>query len=407
MKEAIQHARDVALSILQPSQREIEHGLELHRDAIVCESYGLGLRAAVDGDAVAAAIEAGASMVEIQDMTKDMSMTRCVTDPGEREEYRAAWEASGVTCILQNAGEEGNAPLRLIKRLARYTYVTDMLPDVLRRATTPDDIVAAKKEGRHCMYMMCNGVPLPQDWVSVEEELRYIRVFFQLGCRMMHLTYNRRNVIGDGCAEPGDAGLSDFGRAVVQEMNRVGVIVDVAHSGWQTCLDAAQVSERPVVVSHSCAWALNHHHRCKPDEVIRAVVDTGGTMGITNVPAFLGDKGDIGAMLDHIDYVAGKFGVDHVTIGTDRAYISSSAERETAKIPRRARQRARWEALWQQNDAIYDPRWRQEHQVQSLAWTNWPVFTIGLVQRGYSDDDIRKIVGGNVLRVIREVWPTA
>ena len=94
MNEAIQHAKDVALSILQPSQREIEHGLELHRDAIVCESYGLGLRAAVDGDAVAAAIEAGASSLEIQDLTEDMSMTRCVTDPGEREEYRAAWEAS-------------------------------------------------------------------------------------------------------------------------------------------------------------------------------------------------------------------------------------------------------------------------------------------------------------------------
>ena len=81
------------------------------------------------------------------------------------------------------------------------------------------------------MRASINGVPLPQDWVSVEEELRYIRVFFQLGVRMMHLTYNRRNVIGDGCAEPGNAGLSDFGRAVVQEMNRVGVIVDVAHSG--------------------------------------------------------------------------------------------------------------------------------------------------------------------------------
>ena len=136
-------------------------------------------------------------------------------------------------------------------------------------------------------------------------------------------------------------------------------------------------------------------------------MDTGGTMGITNVPAFLGGRGDISALLDHIDYVAGKFGVDHVTIGTDRAYISSSAERETAKIPRRARQRTRWEALWQQNDAIYDPQWRQAHQVQSLAWTNWPLFTVGLVQRGYSDDDIRKIVGGNILRVIREAWPTA
>jgi membrane dipeptidase len=406
MNAAIQHAREIALDILKPSQSEIDHGFELHREAIVCESYGLGLRAAVDGDAVAAAIEAGASALEIQDLMEEMSMTRCVTDPSERAEYEAAWGASGVTCTLQNAGEEGNAPLRLIKRLARYTYVTDMLPDVLLRARSPDDIVAAKEASKHCLYLMSNGVPLPQDWVSVEEELRYIRVFFQLGVRMMHLTYNRRNMIGDGCAEPANAGLSDFGRAVVKEMNRVGVIVDIAHSGWQTGLDAAQVSDRPVVVSHSCAWALNQHHRCKPDEVIRAVVETGGTMGITNVPAFLGGQGDISALLDHVDYVAKTFGVDHVTIGTDRAYVSSLAARENAKIPRRARQRTRWEALWKPNDAIYDPKWRQERQEQSLKWTNWPLFTVGLVQRGYSDDEILKIVGGNILRVMRAVWPS-
>jgi membrane dipeptidase len=223
---------------------------------------------------------------------------------------------------------------------------------------------------------------------------------------MMHLTYNRRNVIGDGCAEPGNAGLSDFGRAVVREMNRVGVIVDVAHSGWQTGLDAARVSERPIVVSHSAAWALRQHHRCKPDDLIRAVVETGGTIGITNVPAFLGGRGDISSLLDHVDYVARKFGVDHVTIGTDRAYVSSSAARERHKLPARARQRIRWEALWEPNDAIYDPQWRQETQEQSLQWTNWPLFTVGLVQRGYSDAEIFKIVGGNILRVMRDVWPT-
>ena len=406
MNASIQRAREVALGILQPSQAEIEHGFELHREAIVCESYGLGLRAAIDGAAVAAAMEAGASDLELQDLTEDLSMTRCVADPAEQAEYRAAWEASGVTCTLQNAGEEGNAPLRLIKRLARYTYVTDMLPDLLRRATRPDDVLAAKKEGKHCLYLTCNGVPLPQDWVSVEGELRYIRVFFQLGVRMMHLTYNRRNMIGDGCAEPANAGLSDFGRAVVQEMNRAGVIVDVSHSGWQTGLDAARASDRPVVVSHSGAWALRQHHRNKPDELIRAVVETGGTMGITNVPAFLGGQGDISALLDHVDYVARTFGVDHVTIGTDRAYVSSSAARENDKLPPRPPRRTRWEALWEPDDAIYDPRWRQERQEQSLAWTNWPLFTVGLVQRGYSDDDIFKIVGGNILRVMRAAWPS-
>lgn len=403
--QTIQRAREVALGILQPRQGEIEHGLELHQNSIVCEAYGFAPRAAVDGEAVKAAVEAGASEVELQDMMEDMRMTRYVTDPREREEFVAAWEAAGVTCIFQNAGEEGNSIPRLIKRLARFTYVTDMMRDFLRKAVTPDDIVAAKEQNQHCLYLTCNGVPLPQNWVSVEEERRYIRVFFQLGIRMMHLTYNRRNVIGDGCAEPANAGLSDFGRAVVAEMNRVGVIVDVAHSGWQTCLDAAKVSERPLVASHSGCWALNQHHRCKPDEVIRAIADTGGYIGICCLPAFLGGSGDLQAMLDHIDYVVKKFGVDYVAIGTDVAYASSATEQEYRKIPQPRSMRRRWEALWPPNDPLFAPEWRQEHQRLSLAWTNWPLFTVGLVQRGYSDEDIQKILGGNVLRVARAVWP--
>jgi membrane dipeptidase len=381
MNETIQQAREVALGILKPSQREIEHGMELHKNSIVVESYGFAPRAAVDGDAVKLAVEAGASEAELQDVTEDMRMTRYATDPKEREEFMEAWEAAGVTCILQNAGEEGNAIPRLIKRLARFTYITDMMRDFLLRAATPDDIITAKEHSKHCLYLISNGVPLPQNWVSVEDELRYIRVFFQLGCRMMHLTYNRRNMIGDGCAEPANAGLSDFGRAVVAEMNRVGVIVDVAHSGWQTSLEAAKASERPMVASHSGCAALNAHHRCKPDEVIRAIADTGGYIGICCVPAFLGGSGDINAMLDHIDHVVRNFGADHVAIGTDVAYTSSASGQEYRKIPRRRSARNRWEALWLPDDPLFDPNWRQDHQRLSMAWTNWPMFTVVISRR--------------------------
>jgi membrane dipeptidase len=188
-------------------------------------------------------------------------------------------------------------------------------------------------------------------------------------------------------------------------MNRVGVIVDVAHSGWRTSLEAAQVSERPMVASHSVCCALNVHHRGKPDEVIRAIADSGGYIGICCVPAFLGGSGDINALLDHIDHVAKTFGVDHVAIGTDVAYSSSRSGEEYAKILPRRRTRAGWEHFWPADDPLYDPQWQQEHQRLSLAWTNWPLFTVGLVQRGYSDDDIQKILGGNVLRVARAVWP--
>jgi membrane dipeptidase len=344
--EVIHEARQIALDVLKPSRRDLEHGLELHADSVVFDVYGFAPRAAVDGEAIREAVEAGASAIELKDMREDMSMTRYVTDPAERAEFKTAWEASGVTCIFQNAGEEGQDPMRLIKRLAHFTYATDMMRDFLAKAVTPERIEAAKRESRHCLYFSGNGVPLRQHWVSVEDELRYVRIFFQLGIRMMHLTYQRRNMIGDGCGETSDAGLSDFGRAAVAEMNRVGVIVDVAHCGWQTSLDAAKVSQKPMVASHTTCAALHRHIRSKPDEVIRAIVDTGGLVGICCVPAFLGGTGDVAALLDHVDHVARKFGVDHAAIGTDAAYTSRNAAAENKKIPSLPRGRKEFRSLW-------------------------------------------------------------
>jgi membrane dipeptidase len=395
--QQIQRARRAALNILKPSGKQLEHGLELHANSLVFESYGFAPTSAIDGDRMAEAMEAGASEIELQDAREDMSMTRHVTDAGERQEYMDAWEAAGVTCIFQNAGEEGIAISRLVKRLARFTYVTDMMRDFVCRAPAPDDIVAAKKQNRHCLYFSGNGVPIPQDWVSAEEELRYIRVFFQLGIRMMHLTYTRRNVIGDGCGEPSDGGLSDFGRAVVAEMNRVGVIVDVAHCGWRTSREAAEVSDRPIVASHTTCGALHEHIRSKPDNVIRAIVDKGGLIGICCIPSFLGGKGDIAKMMEHIDYAVKTFGADHVAIGMDHGYTSRRAAQENAKLPKRRKSRTRWEALWPEGALGPKPPVSQ----LSMAWTNWPLFTVGLVQLGYSDSDIQKIVGGNALRVAR------
>ena len=132
---AIEGARQAALQVLKPSKRDLEHGLELHASSIVIDAYGFSPRSAVDGAGMRAAVEAGASDLELQDLQEEMNMTRCVTDAAERAEYLSAWKASGVTCIVQNAGEEGQDPLRLIKRLARFTYVTDMLRDAVEKAS--------------------------------------------------------------------------------------------------------------------------------------------------------------------------------------------------------------------------------------------------------------------------------
>jgi membrane dipeptidase len=395
--KVIAAARDAALEVLKPTPAQLERGLELHAASLVFDAYGFAPRAALDGEALAAAAAAGASDAELDDLREDMGMTRAATSDVERAELDEALRCAGVTCIFQNAGEEGQDPMRLIKRLARFTYLCDMARDTISRAATPDDIEAAHRAGKRCLYLTGNGVPLAQEWITAEEELRYVRIFFQLGIRMMHLTYNRRNMLGDGCAEPANGGISDLGRAAIAEMNRVGVIVDVAHSGWRTSLEAAQASERPMVASHTTCDALRHHIRAKPVEVIKAICDTGGLVGICCIPNFLGGTGDIAALLDHIDYVAQRFGAEHVAIGTDVAHTSQHASSASARMPSRGRRRTRFEALWP--SGALGGNWLR---AASLAWTNWPLFTVGLVQRGYSDDDIQKILGRNVLRVCRE-----
>ncbi|MFO0999782.1 MAG: membrane dipeptidase [Planctomycetaceae bacterium] len=393
----IQHARDVALAILKPTALELERGLRLHSESIVFDSYGFSPRAAINGEVLAAEIEAGASDQEVEDLQEDMTMTRYVTDAAEQQEYRDAWRASGVTCIFQNAGQECQDPLRLVKRLARFSFATDLMREFVCKAAIPGDIEAAKAAGRHALYMTGNGIPLTQEWISKEDELAYVRIFFQLGIRMMHLTYQRRNMIGDGCGETSNAGLSDFGRYAIAEMNRIGVIPDCAHSGWQTSLEAAKVSTRPVVASHSTCAAIHPHIRSKPDEVIQAIVDSGGYIGICCISKFLRGAGDISALLDHIQYVTKKFGVDHVAIGTDVAYSSQNSSLESRKLPKRTRAREPFRSLWPKDDFAETPE-----MTTSLAWTNWPLFTVGLVQRGYSDDEIRRIIGGNVMRVASE-----
>ncbi len=401
LTDAMRRDRDVALALLKPSSRDLEHGLTLHRECFVAESYSLGLQAPIDPTALNRLAEEGASAFEWKDLLEEQIKLNWTSTAELRNEYQRAWEASGVSCQFVNAGEESNQPLRLLKRLARHTRLVDTLPALLARATSADQIRASHRDGKRAICFAFNGVPLPGRNESVQDELREIRVFAQLGVRMMHLTYQRRNLLGDGCGEICDGGLSDFGHAAVAEMNRLGVIIDLAHTGWRTCLDAARATKRPLLVSHSTVHALSGHIRAKPDEVIRAVLDTGGTMGITNVPSFLGGGGDIRDFIEHLDYMVRTFGDDSVTIGTDSPYMLPGHLQQLEEVKLNSpRSRARWEKLWPANNPSSRPEWNKPEQKQSLSWTNWPLFTVGMVQRGFPEKTIRKILGQNLLRVV-------
>ncbi len=400
---AIDKPREIALGLLRPTQAQIERAWELHFSSVVFESYGFAPRFAVDGEALNAAIEDGATSGELSDLREGMMMSRGAVSERERKEFLDAFHAAGVTCIFQNAGEEGSDPMRLLKRLAHFTRATDLMKPALSKVVKADDIPALKKAGHVGLCFTGNGVPLRQQWESVKDELRLIRIFHELGIRMMHLTYNRRNPLGDGAGEPHDGGLSDFGRAAVAEMNKTGVIVDVAHSGWQTALDAAKASAKPMVASHTTCASLYKHFRGKPDDTIKAICDTDGLVGMCCISRFLGGKGDITALLDHLDHVIKKFGPQHAAIGCDVAYVSRFEKEERARIKKRPDGSSplggagdRWEHLWPKDDFQTTPE-----AEQSIAWSNWPLFTLGMVMRGHSDEAIRQVIGGNMLRVLR------
>lgn len=400
---SIDKPREVALALLKPTRAQIEHAWELHFNSLVFEAYGFAPRFAIDGEGINAAIKSGASRDEIDDLRESSMMNRGASNERERKEFLDAMHAAGVTCIFQNAGEEGSDPLRLIKRLAHFTKATDLMKPALSKVVTAEEVEAVKKAGNVCLCFTGNGVPLRQQWESTRDELRLVRIFHELGIRMMHLTYNRRNPIGDGAGEPHDGGLSDFGKAAVAEMNKIGIIVDVAHSGWTTAYDAAKASAKPMVASHTTCASVYKHFRGKPDETIKAICDTDGLVGMCCIPRFLGGAGDITALMDHIDHVIKTFGAQHVGIGCDTAYVSRFDKEERAKIQRRPDGSSplggagdRWEHLWPADDFHTTAQ-----MDQSVAWSNWPLFTLGMIMRGHSDDAIQKVIGGNIMRVLK------
>ena len=397
VRKNVERCYKTALDILKPSKQELEHGLELHADAFVAEPYGFLPAAHVRIDLYDQWLDEGLHDMELRDRYEEYVHLNFIKDGTNYDDFKYVIERSGVNCIGVNAGIENNSVTELVKRLSHYTYLCDTYPEILQRCTTPEQMLEAKKNGKFAVAFDANAVPLPGHIENLEQALSFIRVFARLGVHMMHLTYNRRNLIGDGCAEPNDAGLSGFGRSVVAEMNARGVIPDLAHSGNRTAMEAAECSRKPVVISHAASAALSDHFRCKKDETVKAVAKSGGFVGVCAYPTFLRGTGDIASMLNHIEHFVGLVGADHVAIATDCG-ASIGPLRHTQKVYRKL--------------PLFDSWWPKEiplapYEVtgemwDSMAWTNFPLFTVGMVQRGIPDDDIRKILGGNYLRVLKE-----
>ena len=261
-------------------------------------------------------------------------------------------------------------------------------PDVLVRIDSAEDLASVHGSGRVGILI---GLQDSSHFRTPDDVDR----FHALGQRVSQLTYNARNIIGNGSTERVDGGISDFGVSIVESMNGVGMAVDVSHSGDRTTLDACEVSSRPVLFTHSNARALNPGHpRCKTDEAIRRMAATGGVMGITGVRNFVapGEPTTVEHYIDHFDHVRDLVGVEHLGIGSDidlHGYDDMPAEEYE-------RLKAGYKGSYAFRDKI---------DIDEIAHPKRMFdVTDGLIRRGYTDEHIRGILGANFQRVLGEIW---
>jgi membrane dipeptidase len=302
--------------------------------------------------------------------------------------------AAGLTALNTTMGlgaiAAGVDDLRaLLSSIYGYLAYFELHQKTLMLIETADDILRAKQEGKLGVIFGVQGIA-----PKMEGDLTLLRVLHKLGLRVASLTHNDRNAIGCGCMEPTDSGLTQFGTACVREMNRVGILVDLAHAGERTALETFELSDAPCIISHANVRALADHPRNATDRMLRALAAKGGVIGITAYAPFIRDHSQgrptIEQMVDHVCYVADLVGIDHVGIGTDH-FESESEVRYVA-----------FTTWFPGSQRGYS---REDVNVQGFERVDdWPRLTEALLRRGCSDADTLKVLGGNHLRVFRAAW---
>lgn len=265
-------------------------------------------------------------------------------------------------------------------------------PDKLIYAKSADDFIRAKKENKTAVLM---GF---QNATMIEKSIDNINTLYEAGTRWIQLTYNERNLLGDGCTERTNAGLSDFGIEAVERMNELGIMIDLSHCGRQTTNDGIKFSKSGAAINHSMCEALyKNHPRSKTDEQIKAMADKGGVIGIICLGYMIGPdpggKTTLETYVDHIDHAVKIGGIDHVGLAADFAIQgleATGSTRENWYVPRLTRFKPSYQVRW--------PPWIPELDKPDRYLQVAKV----LDKRGYSSGDIEKILGQNWLRYFSE-----
>jgi len=289
---------------------------------------------------------------------------------------------AGVKVVGLNVAFDGVPWDQTAPMLAHFRRWIGRHPRRYRLVGTVAGIRQARRDG-------CLGIFFDIEGGSaLNGQLAMVELYRDLGVRWMLIAYNKNNLLGGGCQDV-DKGLTAFGRRVVREMERVGMTVCCSHTGFRTTMDVMRLASRPVIFSHSNPLAVWQHKRNIRDEAIRACAETGGVVGINGVGLFLGENDNRPeTVVRHIDHVAQLVGPDHVGLGLDFVFDSSELD-----------------DFLRANPQMFPPEDGYARGVRMVAPESLLGITDGLLKRGYTATHVRKILGGNFLRVAEATWP--
>lgn len=256
---------------------------------------------------------------------------------------------------------------------------------MLKLATSAADIRNAKREGKIALVLITQAADM------IEKDLKRVGILYRLGFRVLGICYTFANLLGCGCGELRDGGVTFLGKDFVAAVNELPLMLDVSHAGHQTSLDAAELARAPVV-THANAYAVTANDRNKKDDVLKVVTAKGGVVGLNALPSTVAPKGpSLNQMVDHVDYITGKFGMNSMGLGLD--YVEGF-KREGKILPQSVRNRTlRPDIFGSVDDFLNQPYAKDLEKIEKL-----PNLTAALLGRGYVQDQIRGILGENWLR---------
>ena len=264
--------------------------------------------------------------------------------------------------------------------------------DFVIKVESVDDILRAHKEGRIGIVFGIEGA------APIENELDRIDILYGFGLRLMGITYSEANALGSGLKESADGGLTAFGRKAVERMNKLGMAIDVSHVGPRTALDVVAVSSKPIFISHVGARALWESKRLAANELLTACADKGGVIGVEAAPhTTLTEKHrrhSIVSFMEHFKYIVDLVGIDHVAFGPDTLY-GDHVELHHAMLGNLSLKDLLGTRSFEEVDYVQGLENPTETSKNIIRW---------LVKENYSDEKIAKVLGGNIIRVLRQVW---